>query len=908
MEEQQYNEAYYNRIGGGAYHESASMRNLMGRVAEMLIRLFSPRTVLDAGCATGLLVEALRDRGVAAYGVDLSEYAISQVREDLRSFCAVGDLTQSLPAELPRHYDLVVTIEVLEHLYEADGKTAVSNLCGLADTVVFSSTPSDFSDPTHVNVQQREYWVNLFTQQGFYDDLEVDLTALTQQALCFRRGADDGHLVERYERAIRQMKTRLPKTDQIAKLYFDTGSGYSETERETVALNGSSAFTWSGPLPAGCRAVRYDPVEGCGCLVSDLKILGPGGVLASTRHNGAAIGVSLSFSTRDPQIEVAAPAGAPFDFLSISANVVFFNIYALSDLACGIDRMLSQSAAALAERKTLGESLTAAKTESGALAERLNAAETENVSLTERLTVAETAKATLQEQLTDAEQERTELETALAEAQETSAVRWKEIQDYSNLVAYERGEAARVSAALAAMQRSHIWRATKPLRVVLDGVKRCLRPFAKVFRSLQQNGLRITLRKIGGRLSGKPVPAGPQIASAVPGAPAGQSALVPITGNPVDAIASVVVDEPVRRLNVVTDTIDAGSLLGGVATALLAATEFANRYGYELRIITRNTDVNPLNYENIMRISGIAPAKSISYYSDYERHTKPVDFKLELTEGDVFFATSWWSAQAIMKTTLRPRFFYIIQEVETFFYNYGDERMLCEQTMRSDNIDFIVNSGYLFHYFQTEFPHIPENGMYFEPAFPKDLYRPGSFAPKRKYRLFFYARPHNPRNLFATGVKMLDEAIRRGILDTSVWTICCVGQDVPEIRFCDGSTTENLGQMKWEDYAKFLADVDLGLCLMYTPHPSYPPYDVACSGGVVLSNTMCNKTSFPQCKNVILGDLESETFLNSFAQAAALAQDMKQRKENFENSTILRDWSAALEETVRNMGRCTGDV
>ena len=198
--------------------------------------------------------------------------------------------------------------------------------------------------------------------------------------------------------------------------------------------------------------------------------------------------------------------------------------------------------------------------------------------------------------------------------------------------------------------------------------------------------------------------------------------------------------------------------------------------------------------------------------------------------------------------------------------------------------------------------------MYFEPAFPKDLYRPGSFTPKHKYKLFFYARPHNPRNLFATGVRILDEAIRRGILDTNVWTICCVGQDVPDIHFCDGSSTVNLGQMQWEDYARFLADVDLGLCLMYTPHPSYPPYDVACSGGVVLSNTMCNKTSFPQCENVILGDLESDAFMDSFAHAVALAQDMETRKKNFENSTILRNWSAALEEMVQNMGRCTDDV
>ena len=139
----------------------------------------------------------------------------------------------------------------------------------------------------------------------------------------------------------------------------------------------------------------------------------------------------------------------------------------------------------------------------------------------------------------------------------------------------------------------------------------------------------------------------------------------PTTGNPVDGIQTILVDEDVKRLNLVTDTIDASSLLGGVATALIVATEFANRYDYELRIITRNTETNPVNYANIMKISGVQPARKLSFYSDYERFNKPVDFRMEISPNDLFFATSWWSAEAIKNTTIRPRFFYIIQEVET---------------------------------------------------------------------------------------------------------------------------------------------------------------------------------------------------------------------------------------------------
>ncbi|MBR2569356.1 MAG: aminopeptidase, partial [Paenibacillus sp.] len=63
---------------------------------------------------------ALRDRGVEAYGIDISDYALSHVREDIQPFCVRSSLTDPLPAALPQHYDLVITIEVLEHLIDSD--------------------------------------------------------------------------------------------------------------------------------------------------------------------------------------------------------------------------------------------------------------------------------------------------------------------------------------------------------------------------------------------------------------------------------------------------------------------------------------------------------------------------------------------------------------------------------------------------------------------------------------------------------------------------------------------------------------------------------------------------------------------------------------------------------------------
>lgn len=199
-----YNEDYYKHgCGPIPYIGPKHWIDFFGMVADKLIANYHPTTVLDAGCAVGYLVAALRDRGVDAYGIDISEYAISQVRDDIKSYCVVGSLTDPLPETLPKHYDLVTNIEVLEHLYAEEAPIAVANLCSLSDTIIFSSSPDDYSEPTHVNVQQREYWAKLFAQNGFYDCLSNRPTFLTAHAVCFQRSENWLRQIEDYERNIR---------------------------------------------------------------------------------------------------------------------------------------------------------------------------------------------------------------------------------------------------------------------------------------------------------------------------------------------------------------------------------------------------------------------------------------------------------------------------------------------------------------------------------------------------------------------------------------------------------------------------------------------------------------------------------------------------------------------------------
>ena len=368
----------------------------------------------------------------------------------------------------------------------------------------------------------------------------------------------------------------------------------------------------------------------------------------------------------------------------------------------------------------------------------------------------------------------------------------------------------------------------------------------------------------------------------------------------VKQIQAVYIERDEYRFNIVLDSLQKDSFFGGVATALIMAVLYCNKNEVPLRIITRNSATNPAEFDNFLKMMNIKKPKSVEYYTDYDKMFGNNHYGMEVSKKDIFLATSWWSAQVIDSINLRDNFFYILQEVEMFFYPNGDEQLLCESVMNKTNIKFIINSKLLYDYYRNNnYTNVIENGVYFEPAFVENLYHPGnkSFVKKDKYRLFFYARPNNPRNLFYHGLRILNEAVDKGIIDNSEWEICLAGTELVDFEFSNGVKPKILGNMSWKNYADFLRSVDLGLCLMYTPHPSYPPLDLAASGGVVLTNSYRNKKELYYSKNIICKKID-ENFLEELKKAISLAKNKKQRMANYENNLIARNWEKSFNNII----------
>jgi GT2 family glycosyltransferase len=191
-----------------------------GFIADRVTAEIGPKKVLDVGCAKGFLVEALRDRGIEAFGIDISEYAISEVRADIRPYCRVASAVDPFDDQ----YDLIICIEVLEHLTEEEGRQALANIRRSSGDVLFSSTPDDFEEPTHVTVRPRFYWIEQFAEHGLYLDVVFDAGFIAPHAMRFRKGEVAVSLQriigwKRLER-LRQVRDRLlPHGSRPRKAY-----------------------------------------------------------------------------------------------------------------------------------------------------------------------------------------------------------------------------------------------------------------------------------------------------------------------------------------------------------------------------------------------------------------------------------------------------------------------------------------------------------------------------------------------------------------------------------------------------------------------------------------------------------------------------------------------------------------
>lgn len=134
-------------------------------LVDYLMQQYPIQSVLDIGCGNGIYLHAFLQAGVTdVTGVDGSPNAKETALVNGK-YIEIRDLSAEI--DMQRLYDLVMTIEVAEHLDDADSDTFVANLCRHGKRIYFSAAHPGQGGTHHVNEQPKEYWLEKFKQHGY---------------------------------------------------------------------------------------------------------------------------------------------------------------------------------------------------------------------------------------------------------------------------------------------------------------------------------------------------------------------------------------------------------------------------------------------------------------------------------------------------------------------------------------------------------------------------------------------------------------------------------------------------------------------------------------------------------------------------------------------------------------------
>ena len=159
IEEKKYDSGFYDSQHRGSF-KSAQV------ILPFIQQWVKPLSVLDVGCGVGTWLKVWKEEiGVSdVIGID-GEYVNRQMLQIPADNFISKDLKESF--SLNRKFDLVMSLEVGEHLPTEKSALFVENLCRHGDVVVFSAALLKQQGTYHINEQLPEFWAKLFLERGY---------------------------------------------------------------------------------------------------------------------------------------------------------------------------------------------------------------------------------------------------------------------------------------------------------------------------------------------------------------------------------------------------------------------------------------------------------------------------------------------------------------------------------------------------------------------------------------------------------------------------------------------------------------------------------------------------------------------------------------------------------------------
>lgn len=306
------------------------------------------------------------------------------------------------------------------------------------------------------------------------------------------------------------------------------------------------------------------------------------------------------------------------------------------------------------------------------------------------------------------------------------------------------------------------------------------------------------------------------------------------------------------RINLVVPTIAKEKIYGGIATALKFLSAFDEEI-YDKRIIVCDIQVRPGDLAAFPDYQLVSPdqpnTQAKLQITDSCAASNPT---LTVSKDDYFIATAWWTAQDFYPVVKWQQqhyhleephnLIYLIQDFEPGFYPWSEHYVCADNTYRSEvPVTAVFNSHELETYF-LEHGYQFDQSYHFDPILNDRLktHLLEDEEVPRKKQIIVYGRPSVPRNVYGFVVASLQQVFRNRT-DTGEWTLLSLGEKHPTMRIAHNLYLRSTGKLSLDEYARVMEESYLGLSLMVSPHPSYPPLEMSTFGVKTVTNTFANK-------------------------------------------------------------------
>lgn len=338
------------------------------------------------------------------------------------------------------------------------------------------------------------------------------------------------------------------------------------------------------------------------------------------------------------------------------------------------------------------------------------------------------------------------------------------------------------------------------------------------------------------------------------------------------------------RVNLIVPTLQPKQIFGGVTTALRTFKELSVHLGedFDQRIICTT---QPVGLDSMAELGSFRRAPLGGEESD-ELPRTVLDLteadagEIEVRRNDIYIATAWWTAHLAYELQsaqanyhgIRNPVIYLIQDHEPDFYGWSSRFAEARATYSCpEKTIALINSEELANYMGK---HYGFSDAYVVRYQANSKIQTSMKSHPRERIILVYGRPNTDRNCFQILCSGLIQWQQTNPTLSRHWRIISAGEDYRPSRAASVQNLEVRGKLSLEDYADLLSRASLGISLMLSPHPSYPPLEMAYAGLFTITNAYEFKDLTFRNENFIsLETLTADALGEAISKAVAMAEN-----------------------------------